>query len=484
MQLRNCLPMLAIAAAIALPNFDLCRAEPLLKVDFGAGGVPSPIQPGFTGVTGNPVAPLHNETIGAYTVMLEAEGSSGPGGFHLSGNSNNIGAGVRSLFGDYYYNNSSFNGEGIILTLGGFQASTQYDVTLWSYDADQIFSPTNTDWSPIGNTTGTSGQIVNFATPYPTTLADRSTTLQLTSTNGTLEIFGTTSSGGGGTRLNGVRVSDGANDLLSLDFNRASQPASPVQATYSGMSGEVSQSSASQQIGDYVVTVEGQGFYNTTSSNADSVDAGVRDFFRDYYYNNAIDLNVGIDLTIDGVQPNTDYELRLWSYDADNFSATPTIWEPAGNTTGQTGNVTNVQEPFPTSLTEYDTIMRVRSTTTSLELKGSTLSGTGGTRLNGFELSLAPEGVNGDYNADDIVEAGDYVTWRKFENTDIELPNDPHGGTIGEDQYNTWHTNFGMTSSGGGGSPAVPEPATIVPFMMFGIMMSQWRTLCPPYRRR
>jgi hypothetical protein len=445
-------------------------------VDFGSGGVPSPIQPGFTGVTGNAVHPQFTESIGAYTMSLEAEGSSGPGGFHAAGSSsNNIAADVRSLFRDYYYNNSPFPGEGVILSLGGFQANTQYNVTLWSYDPDQFFSSTTTTWDPFGDTSGTSGEIVNFATPAPTTLADRSTALQLTSTSGTLEIFGTTVEGasGGGTRLNGVRVNDGVNDLLSLDFGRSSQPASPVQATYTGMSGEVAQTSASQQIGNFVVTVEGEGFFNTTSTNLDDVDPSVRDFYRDYYYNNATASDVGIDLTIDGVEPNTEYELRLWSYDADNFSPTPTIWEPDGNTTGQTGNVTNVREPFPTSLTDGSTVIRVSSTTTSLQLKGSTLEGTGGTRLNGFELSLAPEVGDADYNGDGLIDAGDYVAWRK--NPDA-FGGDPTG-------YNNWRTNFGMTSGGGGFSGAtVPEPVGIFPLVLCAIFMSPRRASWRPSR--
>jgi hypothetical protein len=457
-----------VAMATMLASSGICQAEPLLKVDFGVGGAPSPVQQGFTGVAGETIAPTHIESIGPYTISLDG------GGFYATGaNANNIATGVRGLYRDYYYNNSPVNGDGVFLALTGFDAQTPYNVTLWSYDADQLFSPTTTTWDPVGDTSGTSGQVVNMASPAPTTLADYSTTLQLTSTSGTLEIFGTTTSGTGGTRLNGIRVNDGVNDLLSLDFGRVAQPPSPVQATYTTMAGDIAQTDASQQIGDFVVTVEGQGFYNTTSTNADSVDPAVRDFFRDYYYNNAIDPGEGIDLTIDGVQPNTDYELRLWSYDADNFSSTPTIWEPTGNTTGETGNVTNVQEPFPTSLTEYDAVIRVRSTTTSLTLSGSTLGGTGGTRLNGFELSLAPEGIAGDYNDDGVVDAADYVVWRKAENTIMTLPNDPHGETVGEQQYNTWRTNFGRSLEPPGSGSAVPEPSTLVQFLVCAILMNR-----------
>jgi hypothetical protein len=57
--------------------------------------------------------------------------------------------------------------------------------------------------------------------------------------------------------------------------------------------------------------------------------------------------------------------------------------------------------------------------------------------------------------------------WRKNEGTMTTLPNDPHGGTIGAAQYNTWRANLGQTP--GSGAPvdssstaAVPEPAASV----------------------
>jgi hypothetical protein len=57
--------------------------------------------------------------------------------------------------------------------------------------------------------------------------------------------------------------------------------------------------------------------------------------------------------------------------------------------------------------------------------------------------------LDGDYNDDGTVDAADYVVWRKFEGTTTTLPNDPHGGTIGALQFNTWRANFGNTTGGG-----------------------------------
>jgi len=62
----------------------------------------------------------------------------------------------------------------------------------------------------------------------------------------------------------------------------------------------------------------------------------------------------------------------------------------------------------------------------------------------------------GDYNGDNLVDAADYVVWRKT-------------GINGPQGYNDWRANFGMTVSSGAALPsadplsaAVPEPATLV----------------------
>ncbi|MEX2307132.1 MAG: PEP-CTERM sorting domain-containing protein [Pirellulales bacterium] len=82
-----------------------------------------------------------------------------------------------------------------------------------------------------------------------------------------------------------------------------------------------------------------------------------------------------------------------------------------------------------------------------------------------------PVGVDGDYNDDGKVDAADYVVFRKHEGTATTLPNDPHGGTIDSDQYNTWRANFGEMAGSGSGlaSGAVPEPAGLL-LMAIGLV--------------
>jgi hypothetical protein len=69
----------------------------------------------------------------------------------------------------------------------------------------------------------------------------------------------------------------------------------------------------------------------------------------------------------------------------------------------------------------------------------------------------------GDYNDDGTVGAADYVVWRKYEGTGTTLPNDPHGGTIGANQFDTWRANFGnVYGSGSSITGIAPEPAASV----------------------
>ena len=79
-----------------------------------------------------------------------------------------------------------------------------------------------------------------------------------------------------------------------------------------------------------------------------------------------------------------------------------------------------------------------------------------------FEAT-APEGVTGDYNGDNTVDAADYTVWRDNFGGTATLPNDPVGGTISMTQYDNWKANFGQTAPGGAAvASVVPEPASCV----------------------
>jgi hypothetical protein len=81
-----------------------------------------------------------------------------------------------------------------------------------------------------------------------------------------------------------------------------------------------------------------------------------------------------------------------------------------------------------------------------------------------FASAVAP--LEGDYNEDGKVDAADYVVWRKT-------------GINGQQGYNTWRANFGRMAitPASGAAAAVPEPATILIFVLAVCVVaaSRWR---------
>jgi autotransporter-associated beta strand protein len=80
-------------------------------------------------------------------------------------------------------------------------------------------------------------------------------------------------------------------------------------------------------------------------------------------------------------------------------------------------------------------------------------------------------GVPGDFNGNGVVDAADYVLWRKggpLQN-EVDTP-----GTVNGQDYLDWRARFG-NSSGSGSSlaaAAVPEPATLVLFMLIAPLVA------------
>ncbi len=78
-------------------------------------------------------------------------------------------------------------------------------------------------------------------------------------------------------------------------------------------------------------------------------------------------------------------------------------------------------------------------------------------------LSVASAGLPGDYNNNGVVDAADYVVWRKNLGNATSLPNDDTPG-VGNDDYSRWRAHYGQTAGSGSGEAigvvAVPEPAS------------------------
>jgi hypothetical protein len=89
----------------------------------------------------------------------------------------------------------------------------------------------------------------------------------------------------------------------------------------------------------------------------------------------------------------------------------------------------------------------------------------------------------GDYNANGVVDAGDYVVWRKT----LTLPASPAGsgadgdtsGTIDAGDLTVWRSRFTNVlfgaAAGAGQSAGVPEPATLVLFSIGLVLLAQAR---------
>lgn len=481
--MNSCVRLTAFLASIlsiALTASSV-YSDPLLQVDFGSRLPLSPLQAGFQGMWGTNDHPA-SATFGPYTVELQAHssmtGTQSSRGFFdklsgFGGRIDNVDASVRPFYTDYFFNRSTINGEGIDLKISGLTPNLPYTLTVLSYDADTSLTvATRQEWGPKAgsNTTGTSTAINMLRTTpdpgfeFPSQLwqAEWTGSMQVSTSTGILDIFGTTSAGSRGTVLNGFKLNDGTNDVLVVDLGEGAT--SNVQTGFQPMSGphfdaDSPSDGGSQAFGSYTVSVQriggsfgDSGFYNEHAlrMGGEVLPPATHSLYRDCFCNVSTTEGNGILLTIDGVTPNTEYDLKIYDMDPATGATTINRWSPSGNTTGNTETLDLMRAPVPKTVDApgHFVTLRVKATDTTLEVFGTQIdgSGLGGVRLNAFSLSAVEEGLPGDFNGDSNVDAADYVLWRKVINT--------------PDAYNNeWRPNFGASQSGSG-SNAVPEPAT------------------------
>jgi hypothetical protein len=98
----------------------------------------------------------------------------------------------------------------------------------------------------------------------------------------------------------------------------------------------------------------------------------------------------------------------------------------------------------------------------------------------GVAPALVSGDLPGDYNEDSVVDAADYVVWRKHLGLQVTLPNDTSPGDVDGDDFAVWRTNFGRTISSGSLSVEVevPEPAThvMLTIALTGILLAVGRS--------
>jgi hypothetical protein len=113
----------------------------------------------------------------------------------------------------------------------------------------------------------------------------------------------------------------------------------------------------------------------------------------------------------------------------------------------------------------------------TVNLDGSATQNLYGMRTNGgiraFTFTLPVPSVNGDYNGNGVVDAADYVVWKKnfgLTGGATKAQGDGTGdGNVLSDDYDYWRARFGNTSGNGSAAlapAAVPEPNTAATLLM------------------
>jgi hypothetical protein len=82
-----------------------------------------------------------------------------------------------------------------------------------------------------------------------------------------------------------------------------------------------------------------------------------------------------------------------------------------------------------------------------------------------YVLADVVEELFGDYNDDQLIDAADYIVWRKtMDSGGTELLHDATPEVVDDDDYNYWKIHYGEMLEGGAGalaSTAAPEPASL-----------------------
>jgi hypothetical protein len=106
------------------------------------------------------------------------------------------------------------------------------------------------------------------------------------------------------------------------------------------------------------------------------------------------------------------------------------------------------------------------------------LAWAGGTGLyDNFSIQVAGAPVVGDYNNNGVVDAADYVVWRKHLGETFQLVNeDPNvtPGMVTPEDYDVWRAHFGAAAAGSGplSSSSVPEPSSLCISLIAAVAIS------------
>ena len=149
-------------------------------------------------------------------------------------------------------------------------------------------------------------------------------------------------------------------------------------------------------------------------------------------------------------------QLSLANLPPAGYSAQLKTLRAGGDTTLFSANLPSYLAGGPTNQVGWQTISLtgVNLTNYLLSLPAATIS----------VLVLTPVPVAGDYDRNGIVDASDYILWRKTMNqTGANLPADGnHNSVVDSADYAYWRNRFGKVTNGAGGVSVgeIPEPAS------------------------
>jgi T5SS/PEP-CTERM-associated repeat protein len=152
------------------------------------------------------------------------------------------------------------------------------------------------------------------------------------------------------------------------------------------------------------------------------------------------------ELTV-GATVNDPFTIRVRSLDSANNNGQLVNWDPASDHQWLIATATNAGGIFD-SIVDSLSIDATEFVTQNGDANFELFADDNGSEL---WLKYTAPSETGDHNGDGLVDAADYVTWRKGNGIDPST-----------DDYNIWRSNFGRTVSGGGATSdlAIPEPST------------------------
>jgi hypothetical protein len=102
--------------------------------------------------------------------------------------------------------------------------------------------------------------------------------------------------------------------------------------------------------------------------------------------------------------------------------------------------------------------------------------GTGRYLIDDVSLTVPDDGLIGDYNQNNVVDAADYSVWRDTLGSTTSLDADgDDSGTVDAADYDVWTANFGETGSVTGATASVPEPTALTLACVFFLATLWWR---------